>query len=522
MTRAIPAILAIWLLLPTLAASWIGIGSPDQALATLLFGTWLLVLPLVLLGSARGLFLFWLPVGMFAPLQLYLIYFFGSVPGDAVTAAALLLSPAQAVELLGGFGWLPLMLPAAWMLYFTLWRKIPPAPVMPGKSRKALAAMLLLYAMVGMHAHRTIKHYVDMPALFNETVAATTYPASAAMSLQRVLGARMAPAVPMAKIGASAPAEPNLVILIIGESARTDHFGLNGYARNTTPELAKIGPDLLSFADVATSANYTHAAVPNLVSGDLGGRKASLVSVFREAGFKTAWFSNQWHDLYTPDADINEFADGDEQHRQDADLLPRLESCLKQCGPRQFIVLHTYGSHFPYDGRYRARDTVFKPIFRNAALPTAAPRFREELVNSYDNSLLETDRFIAGVIARAGATGKPAIVLYTSDHGENLYDDERELFMHLGVPSRADTMVPLFVWTSPAYRTAHPARIAALRGAMHTPVSHRAVMPTLLDMAGVDYPGKDPARSLASGAFRPAPRRVQMGGGGSIDVDALH
>ncbi|MDB5936925.1 MAG: Phosphoethanolamine transferase for glucans alkaline phosphatase superfamily [Massilia sp.] len=525
--RAAAIILACWLLLPTIAGLWAGRNGPEaasSAVGVTMLAIGVLAVPLVLLGSARHLFLFWLPVGLLAPLQLYLIYFFGSVPGDAVTASALHLSVAETIELVGGFGSLALVLPLSWAAYLLLWRRIDPSLRLSANARKALAAGLLSYAMVGMHAEQTLSHYIAVPALFNEAIASATYPAGAALSLARVLKSQNAATQPMVVLHAAAPATPQVVILVIGESVRPDHLGINGYARDTTPELAKIGPALMSFSDVASTTNYTAGAVPNLVLRAAADGSASLVSVFREAGFRTAWFSNQQSDIFTPQADLSDFSDTEWHQgiRQDVDLLPLLESCLKQCGERQLIVLHMYGSHFPYDARYLRRDQVFAPIFRDAGFATARPQLKRELINSYDNTLLAGDRFLAGVIARAKSSAKPAVVLFTSDHGENLYDDERQLFMHIGPhPSRADSMVPMLFWANDAYAAGHAGKLAAIRNQLHAPVNHLAVMPTLLDLAGIAYDGKDPAQSLASGRFHPLRRTVAATDGRPIAVDSL-
>lgn len=525
--RIAAAILAGWMLSPTLAALWAGRHASDAAFgmfAVVMVAAGVLALPLTLLGSARRLFLFWLPVGLLAPLQLYLVYFFGSMPGDAVTASALHLSPAETIDVIGAFGPLALLLPISWAAYLLLWRRIDPELRVPANGRKALAAGLLSYAMVGMHSEQTLAHYIAAPALFNEAIASATYPAGAALSLLRVVKAENAAMLPMVALHAAAPATAQVVILVIGESVRPDHLGINGYARDTTPELAKVGPALMSFSNVASTTNYTAGAVPNLVRRAVAGGNATLVSVFREAGFRTAWFSNQQTDIFTPQADLSDFSDTEwhQGFRQDLDLLPLLDSCLKQCGERQLIVLHMYGSHFPYDARYVRRDQVFTPIFRDVGYATAAPQFKRELINSYDNTLLAGDRFLAGVIARARASAKPAVVLFTSDHGENLYDDDRQLFMHIGPhPSRADTMVPMLFWANAAYAGSHADKIGAMRAQLGAPVNHLAVMPTLLDLAGVTYDGKDPAQSLASGKFQPLRRTVAATDGRPVAVDTL-
>jgi glucan phosphoethanolaminetransferase (alkaline phosphatase superfamily) len=524
---AATTILALWLLSPTLMGIWFGGLGPDpapRAVAVVLIASWLFALPLLVLGSVRYLFLFWLPVAFLVPLQCYLTYFFGSVPGDAITAAAIKASPAEAIDMVAGFGWMALLLPAAWIAYLLLWRRIDPALRLSAKSRKALAAALLMYAMVGLQGEQALGRTIALPPLFNESLASATYPAGHVISLARVLDTEKSANAPMVATHASAPADPQLLILVIGESVRPDHLGINGYARNTTPELARIGSELMSFSDVVSTANNTAAAVPNIARRATAGGNVSLVSMFREAGFRTTWFSNQQLTVYNPQADLSDFSTNNwhEKMRQDADLLPMLAACIKQCGPRQFVVLHMYGSHFPYDERYGRRDQVFTPTLRDAGFATAAPNFKTELINSYDNSLLGFDRFLANVIAQAGAVDKPALVLFTSDHGENLYDDERQMFMHAGPnPTRPDTTVPMLVWANAAYRAAHPGKIAALRATLPAPVNHLAILPTMLDLGGVDYDGKDPAQSLASGQFKPVEREVAGNQGQPINIKNL-
>lgn len=526
----VPAILALWLMVPTLTGLGFeyrtGAGLVPLA-ARLVFATWILAAPLIALRSARGLFWFWLPAAFLAPLQTYLIYFFHSVPGDALTASALHVSPGQVADLLSRFGALPLLLPVSWLLYVILLRRVPGRLQLNANAAKNLAAGMLLYAMAGLQSEQWLARRIDLPPLFDPAVAGGTYPASVALSLARVLGADSGGAEPNISLHPQtmpAGAAPRVIVLVIGESVRPDHLGLNGYARDTTPQLARLGPSLLSFPDVASTANYTFAAVPNIVRRKLAGGSASLVSVMREAGYRTAWFSNQQSDIYQPRADISDFSNTEWRQglRQDSELLPLLESCLRQCGARQFIVLHMYGSHFPYDARYLARDRVYSPTFADARLAIVAPTHKRELINSYDNTLLAADRFLAEVIARTDAAGKPALVLYTSDHGENLYDDERAFVMHAGPqPTRADMMVPLLLWTNQAYRAGQADKLAALRRNVNGKLSHLAIFPTLLDLADIHYDGQDPQQSFASAAFKPGLRVVGAVNGKQERIDDL-
>ncbi|HBC33290.1 MAG TPA: phosphoethanolamine transferase, partial [Marinobacter adhaerens] len=61
-------------------------------------------------------------------------------------------------------------------------------------------------------------------------------------------------------------AKPNLVVFVLGETARADHFGLNGYQRDTTPELSKLarqsGGTLVNFPRVSSCGTATALSVP--------------------------------------------------------------------------------------------------------------------------------------------------------------------------------------------------------------------------------------------------------------------
>jgi glucan phosphoethanolaminetransferase (alkaline phosphatase superfamily) len=521
------AILTCWLFAPTFFAIWLSLqdgASVTRILAMLAFASCVYALPLTLLGRVRSLFILWLPAGLLAPLQCYLIYFFRSVPGDALMDSVLHVSVGQVIEMASGFGWLPLLLPLTWIGYVVLLRRIDPAFGLSIERRKILAVILLPYILAGVLWDPTLGHADKVPPLFDSAVTNSTFPASVAVSLAHVLLEDPDERTKYISLAASAPSTPQIVILVIGESLRADHLGVNGYARHTTPGLAKLGDSLLSFTNVASTANYTSFAVPRIVSRKLGPDRVSLVSMFKEAGFRTAWLSNQEEMVFSADAHQNQFAETSWKLgvRYDTELLPQLRACLRQCGDRQFIVLHILGSHFPYESRYDPRYRVFTPTFGDTGFPTVSARFKQHLINSYDNTVVATDRFLSDVIAQADAERKPAVVMFTADHGENLYDDERQFVLHSGArPSRADTFVPLLVWANQAYRTTQPDKLAALRASLHAPVSHLDIMPTLLDMAHVSYTGKQETQSLASPAFRPTPRKVTQQYGLTSDVDTL-
>lgn len=292
-------------------------------------------------------------------------------------------------------------------------------------------------------------------------------------------------------------------VLVIGETARADNFQLYGYGRPTNPLLC--GTDgLIVFSHVLSQSNTTHKSVPMLLSAASAEnhsrlyREKGLVAAFREAGFHTSFISNQlpnhsFIDFFGSEADdfifIRETGDSDGKTEDiaastsDERLLPYVERILQKHRRKELIVLHTYGSHFNYRDRYPQSSAAFLPD-----TPTEAEaKNRPQLLNAYDNTIRQTDHILHSIIALLHKTGVQAAMLYTSDHGENIFDDKRERFLHASpYPSCHGIHVPLLIWTSEAYRHAHPAIVDAFeRNRQKDVQSNASVFPTMLDIAGI-------------------------------------
>ena len=132
---------------------------------------------------------------------------------------------------------------------------------------------------------------------------------------------------------------------------------------------------------------------------------------------------------------------------------------------------------------------------------------RASLVNGYDNTIRYTDRLIALLIDRLAAQDAASALLYTSDHGENIFDDSRHLFLHASpVPSYYELHVPLLVWLSPRYRALNPAAARALSANARRPVATSvSVFHTFVHLAGIRTPRLLPTLSVAHCAYRSAP-----------------
>lgn len=485
-----------------------------ERLATLGLSLWLLALLPILLGRLRWALLAWTPAVLLLPPYVYLCLNLGTTPGDALVAATLHTAPARSLEVVSGFGvraWLWVAIVVAYPLLAwrvdLRWRLA---------DRKGWLAGLLGVASLSLVTQQAFPQQLSLPTFFERATADRVFPLNLASSLQRVLEQehRAKPTVSLRGRPRPGSADAPLhLVLVIGESVRPDHLSVYGYGRDTTPGLAAAWDELLLFRDVASTAHWTSFAVPGIVRRPLGDRRqAGLVRTLHEAGYHTAWLSNQGNSDLISDADVADFARNDyEFHlRMDTALLPPFEALLRQAGPRQFIALHMMGSHFPYEERYDARDRRFTPTLADEGLSGwPGPRYKAETINSYDNTLVALDRFLVRTMAALRADPVPALLVFTSDHGENLFDDERQRFMHaLTSPSKADTTVPLFFWANEAYRRRCPEALLPLRQRRMAPISHLDLMPTLLDLAGVDADDIAPAESLRSPDWRPRPRQL--------------
>lgn len=521
-------VLAGWLWLPTLAVlSTDNLQTGSEVAALLAFSLIVLAAPLVLLPRLRHYFLLWTPLALLVAPYCYLTVMYGSVPGDALLSATLHTSPAMSLQVLASFGWRVWLVPASLLIYVWLAWSLERDCKLGAPARKRLLAGLLTIVMLSMVARQALDQRIALPPLLEQSTADLAFPSGLALSLMRVYrhpdqlntygSVHGRPAV-------AGHAPPLLVVLVVGESLRSDHLGINGYARNTTPHLAALGSELLSFPDVASTANWTNHAVPGIVTLPIGKTRATLIQTFHEAAYRTAWLSNQEPSPLSRAADVVEHAiDSQDFHlRTDINLLPLFVSFVRQAGPRQFVVLHMTGSHVPYEEGYGADSKVFIPTLRDLGIGEPLLADKAAAINSYDNTVVETDKFLARVIDVLRTERRPAVLLYTSDHGENLFDNERHLFMHAQPgPTHFDTHVPLLTWMNAPYRAAYPALEQALRANQHKKISHTNVFSSLLQLGAVDWDGRDDGASFASPAYRESPRLVMRDLTSTTSYDSL-
>lgn len=180
----------------------------------------------------------------------------------------------------------------------------------------------------------------------------------------------------------------------------------------------------------------------------------------------------------------------------DEAMLHNLMQRVEQQPGDMVVVLHQMGSHGPaYYKRYPKRLEQFRPV---CATEDLAKCSREEIVNTYDNSVLHTDDFVAQAIRLlSGVTSRDTALIYVSDHGESLGEDG--LFLH-GVPyaiaPSTQTKVPMVMWMSDGFTAlARPDR-ACLGQLAKRPTSHDNLFHSVLGLMQVSTPEREPSLDL--------------------------
>lgn len=302
-------------------------------------------------------------------------------------------------------------------------------------------------------------------------------------------------------------------VLVIGETSRADHWQLLGYGRPTTPRLQKRlenRENILAARSAYSESNTTHKAVPMLLSplnsnnfGEEIYSTRSLITAFNEAGWHTSFISAQAPNHSFIEFFGNEAATTVYTDKGDDALLAELDSLLRDPHGKQLIVLHTYGSHFNYRDRFDASDEKFLPDDYTKAVPAERPR----LINAYDNTIVATDRLLDAVISRLEEENCVASMLYSSDHGEDLYDDG-ERFLHASpVPSDHQVHVAMAAWLSPQYCKAFPQPATLLARNFHKLIStSRSYCSTAFGICGINTRrtrNADRTASLTSAEYAP-------------------
>ena len=330
--------------------------------------------------------------------------------------------------------------------------------------------------------------------------------------------------------------EPQIYVLVIGESDRRDHWSLYGYHRNTTPKMSTKA-NLIPFTNVHTTGYLTEFAVPLILTGIdptefmQHTKQKSIISLFKEAGFETYWISNQTDfghiSIHAAESNNRYFFALDKNRKSknindDSELLSPLKKVLAEPNNKKFIIIKLQGSHYDYAKRYPKQYDVYKPS--NKTVPTSANDYtnKQIIINTYDNTVLYTDTILDQMINLIQQQNKISTLFYISDHGEDLFDDERQLSQHAAeIPSKYIAPIPFTIWYSNQYKQIGESNIEQLKINKGKKASSQHLFYTIAEMAGIQFPMFDSTKSLSSKAFIEKKRHIIGGNLKTFNSDSL-
>lgn len=306
--------------------------------------------------------------------------------------------------------------------------------------------------------------------------------------------------------------QPDIVVMVIGESSRRDRWSLFGYYKKTTPNLDAMD-NIIKINNVVSISTATRSAVPALISrrpfygpnGAFSEAEHSVLSAFASVGYSTTWISNQsasgFYDtpiaFYAKDAQNIIYVNPSSFNRKgqlDGELLPHLKNAINKDAKKKFIVIHSMGSHFNYSYRYPKDFEFFKPAM-NAGdfLLKSDISNKVELGNSYDNTVLYTDYILSEIIKYIA--DKKSLMIYASDHGEDLIDEGCSNVEN-GRNSDKSFEIPIFFWFSESYKKVSENIYGNLEANKNNKNLSKALPQTILDISGVKASGKRTASLL--------------------------
>ncbi|MDP3438010.1 MAG: phosphoethanolamine--lipid A transferase [Azonexus sp.] len=305
-----------------------------------------------------------------------------------------------------------------------------------------------------------------------------------------------------------------LIILVVGETARSDHFSINGYERDTTPQLrdAKV----VSYTNYWACGTSTAISVPcmffmeGMEKFDLktAGTQQNLLDVLVHAGANVLWLDNNsdskgvairvpYQSFKSPEH--NPLCDGE---CRDEGMLVQLQDYIDSHPKGDiFIVLHQMGNHGPaYFKRYPPEFEKFRPACQSNDLSRCSD---EEIGNAYDNAILYTDHFLGKTIELLKRNDQKfeTALFYLSDHGESL--GEKGIYLH-GLPKAiapdSQLHVPAVIWLGSGFDDVDIPALMKKRDARFT---HDNMAHTVLGLMAIKTKVYRPELDLLDGSRKP-------------------
>lgn len=314
--------------------------------------------------------------------------------------------------------------------------------------------------------------------------------------------------------------EPEVHVLILGETTSRKHMGLYGYERNTNPRLSKMRDELYIFKDVISPHSHTLPNMRKILTfsnyekEDLNSK--SLIQYVRKAGYKTYWISNQELentvvDLFAKSSDVVSLVNKKENYignkSLDSNVFLPLSVALKEKTKKKFIVIHLLGTHYKYRERYPSSFMKF----------TSSKRPVKDwswMVNEYDNAVFYNDYIVSTIISKVKKEGVLSTVLYFSDHGEDVFDVGDFALHTEKLATFPMFTIPFILWISPEYSVANSEKVTGFKKYLDRKYMTDDVIHSIFDLLNIRTPNYRDSKSIFNKQFQYRKRKI-----GELDFD---
>ena len=296
----------------------------------------------------------------------------------------------------------------------------------------------------------------------------------------------------------NSPGRKTLLVFVLGESARSSSFSLNGYSRETNPLLKSV-ENVVSYTQFSSCGTATAISIPCMFSS-LGRldfnhnrvrERENLLQIIRRNGIEVQWYDNGMGTYEVIKDGIQEISLGNfYEAKLDSILTEQIPSRneLIQNSHHRFIILHQRGSHGPdYWRRYPKEFAIFQPDCSSSALSTSCSQ--QEVINAYDNTILYTDYNLKTLINQLDQLSDlyDTGLIYVSDHGEST--GEFGIYMH-GIPysiaPKNQTHIPFITWFSNSFIKNRGLNLNCLRKHKDAPSSHDHIFSSVLALLDLE------------------------------------
>ncbi|MDB6142114.1 MAG: hypothetical protein JWP80_1158 [Pseudomonas sp.] len=411
-----------------------------------------------------------------------------------------------------------------------LWTRL--RPVYMPRGRAVVVSLLIVFLLIGLPFYKQLGRHGNMAAALEsfESRVEPAVPWQMAVAYHRYTQ-QLDSMQGMLKVSSQIPPLTNLkdqqanlpatMVLVIGESTNRQRMSLYGYPRDTTPNLDQLKSQLQVFDNVITPRPYTIEALQQVLTfaneehPDDYLKTPSVVSVMKQAGYKTYWITNQ-QTMTKRNTMLTTFSEQtDEQvylnnnrnqnaRQYDGDVIEPFAKILNDPAPRKFIVVHLLGTHMSYQYRY---PETFEKFTDNTGVPAGVPADQVPIYNTYDNAVLYNDFVVSSLIKEYAKVDPNGFLLYLSDHGEDVYDgpNHNTLGRNEAKPTVPMYTIPFMVYASPKWRQTHNWDFTSIKS---RPFSSSSLIHTWAQLAGLSFDELDPTKSLVSFDFKERPRLI--------------